>query len=133
MKKINNVVTAQKSIEEMQKEVNVFNEKMKPINDWLKEEKRKRIVIAQHSSNHDNTICPICGKEIQIRERCNGTPLVDACVCGECDKRYVFPFRISPLNVSDAPSMLKHYMDAELMIEMAKKIKSLSANHTDVA
>lgn len=126
-------VTAQKSIEEMQKEANAFNEKMKPINDWLKEEERKRITIARNSSEHENTICPICGKEISIRERCNGTPLVNACVCGECDKRYVFPFRVSPLSINDAPSMLKHYMDAELMIEMTKKIKSLSANHTDVA
>lgn len=126
-------VTAQKSIEEMQKEANAFNEKMKPINDWLNEEERKRITIARNSSEHENTICPICGKEISIRERCNGTPLVDSCVCGECDKRYVFSFRISPLSINDAPFMLKHYMDAELMIEMTKKIKSLSTNHTDVA
>lgn len=128
-----------KSIEEMEKEVKIFNEKMKPINDWQREERTKRMVIAQNSEDYNNNICPICGKEIPDRECCNGDPLIDACVCGECDKRYVFPFRMmtATTHKSQLTKFAKSYfcmaMDAELMIEMTKKIKSLSANNTDVA
>lgn len=54
--------TAQKSIAEMENEVKEFNEKLKPIQEWFNAEKRKRLRIAQSSSEHDNAICPICGK-----------------------------------------------------------------------
>lgn len=134
-----NGVTSKKSIEEMEKEVKVFNEKIKPINDWQKEERSKRAFIAQNSTEHDNTICPICGKEITIREICNGMPLVDACVCGECDKRYVFPFRMMTRDMSKkdikgyAGFFLSAYMNAEMTIEYTKRFKLLIANHSDVA
>lgn len=128
-----------KSIEEMEKEVNVFNENMKPINDWLREEGASRIYIARNSEDYDNDICPICGKEIPDRESCNGSPLVEACVCGDCDKRYVFPFRMRTRYLLDqeiereATKQYQICLNAELMIEFSKKIKSLSADHTDVA
>lgn len=134
-----NGVTTKKSIEEMEKEVKVFNEKMKPINDWQKEERSKRAFIAQNSTEHDNAICPICGKEITNRESCNGMPLVDACVCNECDKRYVFPFRMMTRDMSKkdikgyAGFFLSAYMNAEMTIEYTKRIKLLIANHSDVA
>lgn len=139
MKQIINGVTTQKSIEEMEKEVKVFNEKMKPINDWQKEERSKRAFIAQNSTEHDNTTCPICGREITIRESCNGLPLVDACVCSECDMRYVFPFRMMTRDMSKkdikgyAGFFLSAYMNAEMIIECTKRTKLLIANHSDVA
>lgn len=139
MKQMINGVTTKKSIEEMEKEVKVFNEKMKPINDWQKEERSKRAFIAQNSTEHDNAICPICGKEITNRESCNGMPLVDACVCNECDKRYVFPFRMMTRDMSKkdikgyAGFFLSAYMNAEMTIEYTKRIKLLIANHSDVA
>ncbi len=129
MKNVNNGVTTQKSNEEMQKELNEF----KPINDWYEEERNKRITLAQTSRGRNNKICPICGKEISIRERCSGFPLVNACVCSDCDKRYVFPFRISPLSIDYAPTWLMHCIDAEMLIEFAKRTNSRSTNHTDVA
>lgn len=137
--KVNEGVTTQMSIEEMKKEVKGFNEKMNPINDWLNEERIKRTNVAQSSKEHDNEICPICGKSICGREGCNGLPMVDAQVCGDCDKRYVFPFKMMTKNMLKmeigeyANSFYNAYLNAELMIEMTNKIKSLIANHTDVA
>lgn len=138
MKKFNNGSTTKKSLEEMEKECKVFNEQMKPINEWRKEERAKRINIAQ-SSQYENTVCPICGKEIPDRECCNGDPLVKTYVCSECDKRYVFPLRLLTIGASKkditqlAQSFYTLYLDAELNIEFSNKVKSLLANHTDVA
>lgn len=138
MKKFNNGSTTKKSLEEMENECKVFNEQMKPINEWRKEERAKRKNIAQ-SSHYENTVCPICGKEIPDRECCNGDPLVKTYVCSECDKRYVFPLRLMTLGVSKkeinqvAQSFYTLYLDAELNIEFSNKVKSLIANQTDVA
>ena len=130
--------TAKKSIEEMENECKVFNEQMKPINEWRKEERARRVEIAQNSQ-YENTVCPICGKEIPDRECCNGDPLVKTYVCSECDKRYVFPLRLITVGLSKkqisnyALMYYNLYLDAELNIEISHKIKSLTANHTDVA
>lgn len=131
--------TAQKSIAEMENEVKDFNEKLKPIQEWFNAEKRKRLRIAQSSSEHDNTICPICGKKLSDDDCNNGLPLVDACVCGDCDKRYVYPFRLRSGQVPNKElnnmSWQKYLicMQAELLIETTNKIKSLNTNHSDVA
>lgn len=130
--------TAKKSIEEMEKECKVFNEQMKPINEWRKEERAKRKNIAQ-SSQYENTVCPICGKEIPDREYCYGDPLVKTYVCSECNIRYVFPLRLLTIGASKkeitqlAQSFYTLYLDAELNIEFSNKVKSLLANHSDVA
>lgn len=130
--------TTKRSFEDMQNECNVFNEQMKPINEWRKEERAKRINIAQ-SSQYENTVCPICGKEIPDRECCNGDPLVKTYVCSECDKRYVFPLRLLTIGASKkeitqlVQSFYTLYLDAELNIEFSNKVKSLLANHSDVA
>ena len=130
--------TTKRSFEDMQNECNVFNEQMKPINEWRKEERAKRINIAQNSQ-YENTVCPICGKEIPDRECCNGDPLVKTYVCSECDKRYVFPLRLLTIGASKkeitqlAQSFYTLYLDAELNIEFSNKVKSLLANNTDVA
>lgn len=127
-----------KTIEEMEKEVKVFNKKMKPINDWTNQERLRRLSIAQNS-DYENNVCPICGKAIVGTDWGGGDPLVDALVCGECDMRYVFPFRMMTANTHKsqlkefAKSYFRMAMDAELMIETTKKIKLLSADHTDVA
>ena len=63
----NKSVNTKKSIAEMENECKVFNEQMKPINEWRKEERAKRINIAQ-SSQYENSVCPICGKEIPDRD-----------------------------------------------------------------
>ena len=127
-------VTAKKSITEMENEINEFNEMMKPIQEWFNEEKRKRISIAQSSSEHDNAICPICGKELAYDDCNNGLPLVDACVCGDCDKRYVFPFKMMTRGQHEleykerALSYFNAHLNSELFIEMGRWIKSLTAN-----
>lgn len=134
-----NGVTTQKSNEEMQKEVNQLNVELKPINDWFSEERMNRIIIAQISKEHDNEICPICGKRIGDREGCNGLPVVDTQVCGNCDKRYIFPFKMMTRGMQTkeiaeyAYSFYNAYLNAELTIELSNKINSLIANHTDVA
>lgn len=134
----NNSVTPKKSLEEMENECKVFNEQMKPINEWRKEERAKRINIAQ-SSQYENSVCPICGKEIPDRECCNGDPLVKTYVCSDCDKRYVFPFRLLTIGTSKkviaqlSQSFYNLYLNAELNIEFSNKVKSLIANHSDVA
>ncbi len=51
----------------MENEIKEFNEQMRPIQEWFNAEKRKRLRIAQGSSEHDNTICPICGEELSSR------------------------------------------------------------------
>lgn len=119
-------------------EVKVFNEQMKSINEWRKEERAKRKSIAL-SSQYENSVCPICGKEIHDRECCNGAPLVKTYVCSECDKRYVFPLRLLTIGASKkeitqlAQSFYTLYLDAELNIEFYNKVKSLTTNHSDVA
>lgn len=130
--------TAQKSIAEMENEVKEFNERMKPIQEWFNAEKRKRLCIAQSSSEHDNTICPICGKKLSYDDCNNGHPLVDACVCGDCDKRYVFPFKMMTRDQHEfeykarALSFFNAHLDSELFIEMGRRIKSIIANHSDL-
>lgn len=137
MKKIKNGSTTKKSQNEME-EVKVFNEQMKSINEWRKEERAKRKSIAL-SSQYENSVCPICGKEIHDRECCNGDPLVKTYVCSECDKRYVFPLRLLTIGASKkeitqlAQSFYTLYLDAELNIEFYNKVKSLTTNHSDVA
>lgn len=137
MKKIKNDSTTKKSQNEME-EVKVFNEQMKSINEWRKEERAKRKSIAL-SSQYENSVCPICGKEIHDRECCNGDPLVKTYVCSECDKRYVFPLRLLTIGASKkeitqlAQSFYTLYLDAELNIEFYNKVKSLTTNHSDVA
>lgn len=137
MKKIKNGSTTKKSQNEME-EVKVFNEQMKSINEWRKEERAKRKSIAL-SSQYENSVCPICGKEIHDRECCNGNPLVKTYVCSECDKRYVFPLRLLTIGASKkeitqlAQSFYTLYLDAELNIEFYNKVKSLTTNHSDVA
>lgn len=130
--------TAKKSIAEMENEVKEFNEKMRPIQEWFNAEKRKRLRIAQSSSEHDNTICPICGKELSYDDCNNGLPLVDACVCSDCDKRYVFPFKMMTRGQHEleykgrAFSFFNAHLDSELFIEMGKRTKSIIANHSHV-
>lgn len=130
--------TAQKSIAEMENEVKELNEKMKPIQEWFNAEKRKRLCIAQSSSEHDNTICPICGKRLSYDDCNNGLPLVDACVCGDCDKRYVFPFKMMTRGQHEleyqnrALGFFNAHLDSELLIEMGRRMKSIIANHTDL-
>ena len=134
----NKGVTTKKSIEEMENECKVFNEQMKPIYEWRKKERARRVGIAQ-SSHYENTVCPICGKEIPDRECCNGNPLVKTYVCSECNIRYVFPLRLLTIGASKkeinqlVQSFYTLYLDAELNIEFSNKVKSLLANHTDVA
>lgn len=134
----NKSVNTKKSIAEMENECKVFNEQMKPINEWRKEERAKRKNIAQ-SSQYENSVCPICGKEIPDRECCNGEPLVKTFVCSDCDKRYVFPFRLLTIGVSEkeieqiAQSYYNLYLNAELNIEFSNKVKSLIANDSNVA
>lgn len=130
--------TTKKSLEEMENECKTFNEQMKPINEWRKEERAKRKNIAQ-SSQYENSVCPICGKEIPDRECCNGEPLVKTFVCSDCDKRYVFPLRLFTIGTSKkeinqlAQSFYTLYLDAELNIEFSNKVKSLIANDSNVA
>ena len=121
MKQMINGVTTKKS-----------NEEMESINEWLKTERMKRIKIVQRG-NFNNSICPICGKKMDIRERSNGSPLINANVCNECDKRYVFTFRLLPIPMELAPNLYMKYLDAELLIELTKKVKSVHTNHADVA
>ena len=134
----NKNATPKKSLEDMQNECRVFNEQMKPINEWRKVERAKRIYIAQ-SSQYENSVCPICGKEIPDRECCNGDPLVKTYVCSDCDKRYVFPFRLLTIGASKkeitqlSQSFYNLYLNTELNIEFSNKVKSLIANHSDVA
>lgn len=146
MEKIINGVTTNKSNsniesvnETVSKKMKAMEEKMDYATNWFNEEKNKRVDIAVNSATHNNDICPICGKKMGERERCNGLPLVDACVCPDCDKRYVFPFRMWTSGCSTEETKQKAYrhfgfcFQAELQIGMSDILNSLFANHTDVA
>lgn len=118
---------------------NSINKEMDSINNWMQKEQSNRKYVALTSEEHENEICPICGRQIEEREGSNGMPLVDACVCYDCDKRYVFPFRLRSGQIPDKEFnnvAWQNYlicMQAELLIETTNKIKSLHTNHSDVA
>lgn len=131
MKKDHEGVTTNKSNKVMNN-AEFINKEMDTINKWLQTDRMKRIKIAQYG-NFNNSVCPICGKEMDIRERSNGSPLVNANVCNKCDKRYVFTFRLLPISTELAPNFYLKYLDAELLIELTKRVKSIHTNHTDVA
>lgn len=131
MKKVNEGVTTKKSSKATDS-VEKMNKEMESINKWLQADRMKRIEIAQ-CGKFNNSICPICGKEMGIRDRSNGSPLVNANVCNECDKRYVLTFRLLPIPTELAPNLYMKYLDAELLIELTKRVKSIHTNHADVA
>lgn len=131
MKKFQNGVTTNKSIN-VKNSIETINKEMESINKWLQADRMKRIKIAQYG-NFNNSVCPICGKEMEVRERSNGSPLVNANVCNECDKRYVLTFRLLPISADLAPNFYLKYLEAELLIELTKRVKSIHTNHSDVA
>lgn len=131
MKKVNEGVTTNKSSKATDS-VEKMNKEMDTINKWLQTDRMKRIKIAQYG-NFNNSVCPICGKKMGIRERSNGSPLVNANVCNECDKRYVLTFRLLPVSIEEAPNFYLKYLEAELLIELTKRVKSIHTNHSDVA
>lgn len=131
MEKLNKGVTTNKS-NKVNNSVEEINKEMESINKWLQTERMKRIEIAQYG-RFNNSVCPICGKEMSVRERSNGSPLVNANVCNECDKRYVFTFRLLPVSVELAPNFYLKYLEAELLIELTKRVRSIHTNHSDVA
>lgn len=139
MKKLNEGVTANQSNQNLENKVVVCNNKMESINFWRAKEENRRKYIALNSESHENDICPICGRSIKGDESSNGMPLVNALVCYKCDKRYVYPYRLRSSQLTGkelANASWQNYlifMQAELLIEMSDKIKSLSTNRSDVA
>lgn len=139
MKNLNKGVTTNKSNKEMNNQSEIMNEMMKAIDDWQREERETRIAIAHDPNKYENIVCPICGKEMSDTDSCNGDPLVNTCVCSECDKRYVFPFRLLTLGLNKkdtkemADSYYHLYLNAELSIEFSNKVKLLFGNNSDVA
>lgn len=131
MRKANKGVTTYKS-NNVNNSVEEINKEMESINKWLQTERMKRIEIAQYG-NFNNSVCPICGKEMNVRERSNGSPLVNANVCNECDKRYVLTFRLLPVSEELAPNFYLKYLEAELLIELTKRVISIHTNNSDVA
>ena len=139
MKTRNEGVTANKSNQNLKDKVAVYNKNMESINIWKDKEESRRKYIALTSEENENEKCPICGRTIKGSECSNGLPLVNALVCNNCDKRYVYPYRLRSSQLTkkklanDAWQNYLIYMQAELLIEMADRIKSLSADHSDVA
>ncbi len=135
----NEGMTANKSNEKLENQATVNNKKLDSINLWIQKEENSRKYIALTSEEHENEKCPICGRTIKGSECSNGFPLVNALVCNDCDKRYVYPYRLrsSQLTKRELANDSWHnyliFMQAELLIEMSNKIKSLSTNHSDVA
>lgn len=139
MNTTNEGVTINKSNEELENQTTVNNKNYDSINLWSQKEENQRKHIALTSEEHENEKCPICGRTIKGSECSNGLPLVNALVCNNCDKRYVYPYRLRSSQLTkkelanDAWQNYLIYMQAELLIEMSDRIKSLSTNHSDVA
>ena len=138
MKKLHEGVTTYKSNGKSENQTTVNNKNLDSINFWSQKEENYRKHIALTSEEHENEKCPICGRTIKGSECSNGLPLVNALVCNNCDKRYVYPYRLRSSQLTkkklanDAWQNYLIYMQAELLIEMADRIKSLSADHSDV-
>lgn len=138
MTKENEGVTANKSNQKLENKIAVYNKKMESINFWRAKEESRRKFIALNSESHENDKCPICGRTIEGQDGSNGMPLVNAIVCNNCDKRYVYPYRLrsSQLTKKELANVSWHnyliFMQAELLIEMSDKIKSLSTNQSDM-
>lgn len=90
----NKGVTANKSNEKLENQTTVNNKKVDYINLWRQREENNRKHIALTSEEHENDKCPICGRTLEARESSNGFPLVNALVCNNCDKRYIYPYRL---------------------------------------